>query len=114
MSARLTPSAGVKPDKLMRDALVVALHREATNGHGKTKKLYMVADRLVKEAIKGNVTAIVAIMDRVDGKPAQSVDVSGQVGVITLSWDLSALDAPEAVEAVAVQQVEALPAPDDD
>lgn len=38
--ARKTPSAGSKPDKLMRDALMVALKREAVDAHGKpTTKL---------------------------------------------------------------------------
>jgi len=31
LAPRLSPSKGSKPDKLMRDALMVALNREATN-----------------------------------------------------------------------------------
>lgn len=71
---RKTPSAGNKPDKLMRDALMVALKREAEGADGKpTKKLAQVAEALVDKAIEGDVPAIKEIADRVDGKVAQVV-----------------------------------------
>jgi hypothetical protein len=61
---------GAKPDKLMRDALMVALHREAEDAQGQpTKRLYLVADRLVDLAANGNVPAIKEVFDRIDGKP---------------------------------------------
>lgn len=69
MAARITPSKGKKPDKLMRDALVLSLHEEAKNSEGvMTKRLRLVASRLVDQAIEGNVTAAKEIFDRVDGK----------------------------------------------
>jgi hypothetical protein len=47
MAARRTPPKGSKPDKLMRDALMVALKREAEDADGKkTRKLYIIADRV--------------------------------------------------------------------
>ena len=39
---------GRKPDKLMRDAIILALKREAEDGDGApTQKLHLIADRLV-------------------------------------------------------------------
>lgn len=74
MAARKTPSAGGKPDKLMRTALMLSLHREAKDADGNvTKKLRLVADKLIELALEGDVVAIKEINDRVDGKTAQPV-----------------------------------------
>ena len=60
---------GRKPDKLMRDAIILALKREAADGDGVlTKKLHLIADRLVEKAMAGDIQAIKEINDRVDGK----------------------------------------------
>lgn len=72
MPARINPSKGNKPDKLMRDALIIALNREAQSADGKpTKKLSMVAEALVNKAVDGDVPAIREILDRVDGRVPQ-------------------------------------------
>lgn len=72
--ARKTPSKGSKPDKLMRDALMAALKREAEDAAGNpTRKLTLVADALVNKAMEGDVSAIREIADRVDGKAVQVV-----------------------------------------
>ena len=72
MTARRKLPKGSKPDKLMRDALMVALKREAEDADGKkTRKLYIIADRLVEKAMQGEITAIKEIADRVDGKATQ-------------------------------------------
>jgi hypothetical protein len=69
MAARKTAPKGSKPDKLMRDALMVALKREARDAEGKpTRRLYIIADRLVEKAMEGEIIAIREICDRVDGK----------------------------------------------
>lgn len=74
MAARITPSKGGKPDKLMRDALMVALNREAVDADGqKTKKLNIIAAKLVELAVGGDIQAIKEISDRVDGKPSQAI-----------------------------------------
>lgn len=87
MAVRTNPSKGGKPDKLMRDALMVALHREAVDADGKpTKKLAKIADALVDKAIEGDVPAIKEILDRVDGKVA--LPVSGEMTHIVTLEDM--------------------------
>lgn len=74
MAARINPSKGGKPDKLMRDALMLALNREAKDADGKkTKKLNIIASKLVELAMAGDIQAIKEVSDRVDGKPAQAL-----------------------------------------
>lgn len=72
------PSGRPKADKLMRDALIVALKREAKDADGKpTRQLALIASALVKKAMDGDVQAIKEIGDRVDGRPAQALELSG-------------------------------------
>jgi hypothetical protein len=73
MAPRKTPSRGGKPDKLMRDALLLELSAEAKRAGGKpTKRLRLVARKLVDCAEKGDVSAIKEIFDRVDGRVPQA------------------------------------------
>ena len=76
MAARLNPSKGAKPDKLMRDALIVELNREGEDENGKKRKKFnILAANLVKKGMFNDLAAIIAIFDRVDGKPPQAVSV---------------------------------------
>ena len=71
MATRKTPSAGAKPDKLMRDAILLELNIDAPDPlreGRKIKKLRLVARALVDRAINGDVPAIKGINDRSDGK----------------------------------------------
>lgn len=80
MAARKTPSRGGKPDKLMRDALILELHREAEDADGTmTKKLRLIARKLVDKAAEGDVQAIKEVNDRVDGRAHQSIDMTADV-----------------------------------
>ena len=73
-TARRTPSRGAKPEKLMRDALMVALKREAEGADGKpTKRLALLADRIIEKGLAGDVQAWKEIRDTVDGRPAQAI-----------------------------------------
>lgn len=78
MAARKTASSP-KPDKLIRDALLIELQRDSDQiEHGKKiKRLRLVARKMVDEALDGNVVAMKEIADRIDGRPAQSVAVEG-------------------------------------
>ena len=77
MAARKSPSKGGKPDKIMRDALSIELHRDQeANIDGKklkVKRYRLVADALVKKAIDGDTAAIKEIHDRMDGKVPQAI-----------------------------------------
>jgi hypothetical protein len=60
---------------------MVALNREAKDADGKkTRKLALIADKLVEKALSGDVTAIKEIADRVDGKSVQPLAHSGADG----------------------------------
>lgn len=78
MAARKT-AGSPKPDKLVRDALLIELQRESDQvEHGKKiKRLRLMARKMVDEALGGNVVAMKEIADRIDGRPAQAVAVEG-------------------------------------
>ncbi len=81
MATRKRPSRGSKPDKLMKDAIMLALHREAKGVDGvKTKRFNIVAAKLVELAEDGDMSAIKEITDRIDGKAMQAVEHSGPLG----------------------------------
>ena len=77
---------GTKPDKWFRDALVRAVNRREQGKDGKrgAKQISILADRLVREGRNGNITALTAIRDTLDGKPAQAVEVDHQVTVTAI------------------------------
>ena len=76
MAARKTPGSP-KPDKLMRDALAIELHRaddvEEAGRTRKVKRLRRVARALVDKGIAGDTPAIKEIYDRMDGKVPMQV-----------------------------------------
>lgn len=57
---------------------MVAVKRQT--GKGKTKKLSMLADKLVERALEGDIPAMKEIGDRLDGKPVQGVEFGGKDG----------------------------------
>lgn len=76
MAARKTPGSP-KPDKLMRDALLIELMVETSDDDGKlAKRLRKVARALVTKAEAGDVAAIKEIADRTDGKSPQALDLN--------------------------------------
>ena len=75
MAARKTRPGGSKPDKLWRDAIILAVH-ERVAGEGSPQKLRAIAEKVVELAIAGDMAAIKEIGDRLDGKPHQSADVA--------------------------------------
>lgn len=77
MAPRKT-AASPKPDKLMRDALLLELMVEVNDGDGTlAKRLRKIARALITKAEGGDVQAIKEIADRTDGRPAQSLTVGG-------------------------------------
>ena len=75
------PRLGGKPDKLIRDALILELHQEHAGTDGKaTKIIRLLARRLIRSGLEGDINAIKEIADRVDGKPPVSVQHAGEGG----------------------------------
>ncbi|MCG8559178.1 MAG: hypothetical protein MI824_05200 [Hyphomicrobiales bacterium] len=69
MGFRKPKLTGRKPDKLMRDAIILELNEVAKEADGVvTKKLRCVARALVEQAMSGDVPAIKEINNRVDGR----------------------------------------------
>ena len=76
---------GAKSDKEWRDAIRRAVHEQRTvdvDGRpAKRKALFLLARKTVTEALDGNMVAVKEIGDRLDGRPAQAVDVAVAVSV---------------------------------
>ena len=69
------PSKGSKPDKIIRDALILELNRMDDGDDGeKIKKVNRIVHKLVDSAIDGKIDAIKEIFDRVEGKATQPID----------------------------------------
>jgi hypothetical protein len=77
------PAGSENKDKPFRDAL----RMEITEAGEDRKRLRTVARALLDKAEGGDVAAIKEVADRLDGKPAQSHEHSGEGGgPITLTW----------------------------
>lgn len=77
-------SVGRKSEKQWRDAIRKAVHQRVPTGDDKPKKikaLDRLANKLVTEGMGGNIMAIKEIGDRMDGKPAQAVEVAVAVEI---------------------------------
>lgn len=71
---------GPKSDKIWADAVRRAVLRRLENEEGKPQKIERLADNLVELGLKGDITAIKEIGDRLDGRPKQTSEVSGPDG----------------------------------
>lgn len=90
MAARTSPEGrGSKPDKILRDALILELNRiskDAPRGQ-KIKRLSVIAAKLADAAEAGKIDAIQLVFDRVEGKAVQGVQLSGDDGgPIQVTW----------------------------
>jgi hypothetical protein len=73
-----------KRGKLFYDALRVALVQEDR------KSLRKITDKLVKAAEEGDAWAVKEIMDRMDGKPVNTTELSGAEGSplkLVVAWE---------------------------
>jgi len=73
-----------KKGKLFYDALRIALVQEDR------KSLRKITDKLVKAAEEGDAWAIKEIMDRMDGKPVNTTELSGAEGTpfkLVVAWE---------------------------
>lgn len=70
-------SPGPKSDKIWADAVRMAALREEVRDGKKIKRLQIVADNLVRCAMEGDMAAVKELGDRLDGKPKQAIEHSG-------------------------------------
>jgi hypothetical protein len=78
-------SRGSKPDKILRDALILELNRMGEDDDGKkVKKVNRIVHKLVLAGMDGKIDAIKEIFDRVEGRPAQAIvgDLDNPISVI--------------------------------
>lgn len=69
--------AGRKGEKFWADAVTRAVNRRLDDIEGQPKKLDRLADKLVDAGLAGEIPALKEIGDRLDGRPAQAVKLSG-------------------------------------
>jgi hypothetical protein len=83
MAARKTRPAGAKPDKVLRDAVMLEINVEAPDPKREGRKIKKA--RLVARAlVAGDVPAIKELFDRVDGKVLSALGGNSEDGGITL------------------------------
>ena len=87
---------GSKSDKLITDALRVAMQREAKLDGKPSKRLYVMADKVAIAAMNCEQWAVKEVWDRLEGKPHQAIEHSGTIEhenvTDTLAEVLSRLD----------------------
>jgi predicted oxidoreductase len=66
-------AVGAKSDKILREALMIAVNREDMQDGKKVKRLHQIADRVSIMAAAGDMQAIKEVWDRIEGKPSQSI-----------------------------------------
>ncbi len=81
MAAARKPK-GATTGKEWRDAIRLAVHelRDDPEGGAKSKVLRQLARRLVEKALAGDMAALKEIGDRLDGRPAQGLELGGKDG----------------------------------
>lgn len=68
---------GAVADKFWNEAVRLAVYREERDDEGKKRKrISIIADKLCRLAMAGDMAAIREIGDRLDGKAPQGVDVT--------------------------------------
>ena len=89
MAARKTASLGKKPDKIIRDALMVAVKRVHEHDGKKMTYLNRIAATIVKNAAMGEASAYKELFDRIEGKPAQALTLGNdpESGPLIVRWE---------------------------
>lgn len=71
---------GAIAERWWTDAIRVAVNREETTEGQKRKRLSIIADKLCRLAMEGDMQAIKEIGDRLEGRPKQAQEISGPDG----------------------------------
>lgn len=72
---------------MWKNALTRALDQYESDGVVRGEALRKIADRLIAKALEGDMTAIKEFGDRIDGKPAMTIDGEGAMFHLTISRD---------------------------
>ncbi len=67
---------GSTGERIWHKAIVKAVNQRK-NGKGSPKKLELIANRCVDQAVAGESWAVKEVGDRLDGKPAQAIAIKG-------------------------------------
>ena len=67
---------GAWSEKRFRDALYLAINEERPDGQ---HRLRVIANQLIEAAEGGDIAAIKEVADRLDGKPAQALEHTGDL-----------------------------------
>jgi len=83
LAARKSPGGGKWQDKIWSEAVRLAVTevRKGPPGGRGQKISRQLARKLVDRALDGDIPALKEIGDRLDGKPTQSLGLSGTVGL---------------------------------
>ena len=79
MAARKTPGGGKGQDKVWSEAIRLAAFEQAEKGG--PKKIRRAAEKLVELALDGDMGALKEMGDRLEGKPAQAVELDGALEI---------------------------------
>ena len=92
------PKGAENKDKSWRDAVRAAVNelRKDEDSSKKIKSLRLLARKLVKKALEGDVAALREIGDRLDGKATQAVQVDQSVQISSIEMVIVGM--PEIVE----------------
>ena len=90
---------GAIADKWWADAVRLAVSREDIDSDGeKRRRLNIIADKLCKQAIEGDMQAIKEIGDRLDGRPMAAIDHTSSDGTMTSTdWSRVPMEARKAI-----------------
>lgn len=86
-------NSGQRKDKLIREALMLAVKRVHDGDPKGRIKLAIAAEKVVEAACEGDLAAFREIADRIDGKAPQSMDITTTHERPVGEWTLAELDA---------------------
>ena len=89
---------GPKSDKVITDALRLAMQREATDSNGQlTRRIVLLAESVAELALRGERWAVELVWDRLEGRAPETVTLNGAVshelGVDAMAILLGRIDA---------------------
>ena len=79
MAANITKPGGVKSDKIITDALRIAMKREVQYQGKLTRRIVVMADKVAEAAMNCEQWAVKEVWDRLEGKAHQAIQVDGTI-----------------------------------